>query len=853
MAKYPATIAQWGLVSGIRQDTSDLVIVHPTPGPFGPQARKGQLIIVAEAAGDVSRGREACTLVAQTLHATFYESSSGSLTSALRQAMHAANTALYQYNFQSPPHKRTMIGVSAAVLHGSDLYLAQVSPCQAFVSHAGKLRALPNPVGWIGGAQSGPALGSTGMLGTSLGSEPEFFRSVLQPGDSVALCSSNIARLLSRSQGEELLCFADAGAIAEGLYTLCRRASLPEAHAVVIEVLSALSAEAQHAPLSAVGVSERGKLAVGKVGAWLGDVATEAQLAVQGRPRPKEGANGPAEAAPPAPTAVGQALLDTVPVGDAEPLPLSAFLGEGDYGGVVRPPAPKRDRRIDLGDNTGTPLDFTALPKRGSPPTPSLGERATLPFRRVLVGMLGNVASGPRRSRRALEDGPRQSPKVRGLSYRRTRPPFPWVNLGVLCILFGLLVVVGLRANRSRDASTAQVAITAVQSALQAARAATTSDAAQAQLTLAADNLEKIEPLIASGLITTSKTVTWRSYQALLQDYDAAMAQINQIGFFDDFATLFTLPSAAQRIQRLVLAPDSAQVVPTFTENVYVLDNQGTVFVRTPADTAPRALLADGYTAAGVTVGKISELLWRNDQPLALERNPDPSNPFMIAYLSGSDGWFSTNLPGSEWLPEGDTAPMTSFGGNLYVWNATAQKYYGVATQLLKYGTGRYADVPDEWITARDPKASDNVVSVAIDGNVYLLHSDASISVYDGGSFAKRFAAPDLLTPVVAVSRFCITPDETNPDNPLEITRPGHIYILDTQNERVLQLSKSDGRLIQQMQARTQGPLNQLTDVQVDEGRSVVYLANGGSVLRAKLPTPPTPSGGETATPSTTP
>src|SRR3712207_8606743 len=38
----------------------------------------------------------------------------------------------------------------------------------------------------------------------------------------------------------------------------------------------------------------------------------------------------------------GASLLDRVPVGDVDPLPLSAFVGEGPYGGIIRPPAPKR-------------------------------------------------------------------------------------------------------------------------------------------------------------------------------------------------------------------------------------------------------------------------------------------------------------------------------------------------------------------------------------------------------------------------------------------------------------------------------------------------------------------------------
>ena len=455
MTKYNTAIAQWGLVSGIRQDASDLIVLHPAPSRFSPQARKGQLLLVAEAAGDIARGREACTLVAATLHDTYYDDGISSITSSLRKAMRAANAALYEYNFNAPIHKRTTVGLSAAVLQGSDVYMAQVPPTQAFVAHAGKLRALPNPTSWVGGAQSGPSFGMDGALGTSLGSEPEFFRSVIQPGDTIVLCSSNLARLLSKQQAEELIRFADVGTVAEGLYALCRRASLPEAHAAVIEILPALSAEAQQAPLSAAGVSERGKLAVEKMGDWIGDVATEAQLALRSRPAPQSAMEQPhpvpepsavaaSSAAQPLTATVlppGRPMLETVPVGDPDTLPLSAFIGEGEYGGIVRPPSTKKDRRIDLGDNTGMPLDFTALPKRTPQPPPSISERATLPVRHLLANVLGGLANTRRRTRRLAAPDPQQRPRVRGLSYRHTRAPFPWVNVGLLLLAFAVLVI----------------------------------------------------------------------------------------------------------------------------------------------------------------------------------------------------------------------------------------------------------------------------------------------------------------------------------------------------------------------------------------------------------------------------
>ncbi|MBA3944728.1 MAG: hypothetical protein H0X37_09230 [Herpetosiphonaceae bacterium] len=862
MTKYHTAIAQWGLVSGIRQDASDLIVLHPAPSRFSPQVRKGQLLVVAEAAGDLARGREACTLVSATLHDTYYDDGVSSITSALRKAMRAANAALYEYNFTAPVHKRTTVGLGAAVLQGGDLYIAQVPPTQAFVAHAGKLRGLPNPVSWIGGAQNGPGFGMAGALGTSLGSEPEFFRSVIQPGDTIVLCSSNLARLLSKQQAEELICFADVATVAEGLYTLCRRASLPEAHAAVIEILPTLSIEAQQAPLSAAGVSERSKLAVEKVGNWLGDIAGEAQLAVRSRPTLLQAAAQP-DAVPASVTITtsarqpamsvttlpGHALMETVPVGDVEPLPMSAFIGEGDYGGIVRPPAPKKDHRIDLGDNAGIPLDFTALPKREPQPLPAWHERASLPLRHAVARVLGGMANTGRRTRRIAAPEPQPRPKVRGLSYRRTRPPFPWINVGLLLLAFAVLVIGGLQINRRRDSARVRDAIHAVDQAITAAQNASDDTTAHEQLVIAQKNLQNITPLLANGLITTTKTANWNSYQLLLRSYDSAMASINHIGFLGDLTKVATLPDAAGQISRLLLATDPTTTTGALSEPIYLLDGAaGIVYAQEGGAIHP--VLSQGDSLAGNSkVGKISDLLWRDDNPLALERNPDATNPFIIAYPRGKDKWLVNKLQASEWLPGKDTPPVAVYGGHLYLWNADAKLHYGVTNQLMKYSSGHYGDVPTEWITTRKPGGLDEVVNMAIDGTVYLLHPNGSVSVFQNQAFKRELPPPPLADPIVTVNRFFVTPDEVDAND--NVTQQGHIYILDTQHERVVEVDKGDGHVLQQMQTHQPGALNQLRDLQVDEVHNFIYLANGNQALRANLPVPPPPRS-STTNPATT-
>lgn len=889
MARVHTTIAQWGLVSGIRQDESDLALVVPAPSRFAPEARKGQLLVVVEAEGDVSRGRNACALVASTIRDAYYEDASSSITSSLRKALKAANGELYRFNFEAPAHKRATVGVTCAVIHGQDLFIAQVPPAQAYVSHAGKLRAVPNPLSWTGGALGGRAVGYSTALGTSLGSEAEFFRSVLQPGDIVTITSSNIARLLGKAQAEQLICLADAATIAHALYELCRRNHLPEAHALVVEIMPELSAEARHAPLSRAGVSERGKLAAERVGEWGLSLVAEARrtlrrdravpatavkdegvtdsalAAVADEQEPMVVEGEPAAFLPPpgivpaldAPisnghTADAGSLIDRVPVGDPDPLPLSAFIGEGPYGGIVRPPAPKREKRVDLGDNQGMPVDFAALPRKAEPPPPTFWDRLTLPLRMTLVAMLGALANLPRRLRhaerpRAFEGQQRpMRTKVKGLSYRRERTPIPWLNLLLIVGVLTLLVVVGLQQNRRRDQRTVDTKLAQVESTVTAAEAAPSDADAQQRLRDAAQALDELAPLQRSGLLTETKTVSWSRYQQILQHYDRARASINRIGVLENLQVVATLPNPNAQIARLVVATDPTSPTGLLADRLFVLDrggDSGTVYGLEGG--AFKAMLAPGQEAGSGVAGKIRDLLWREGEPMAVDR--DESNPFnaiATVYLHGDKGWLANRLQGSELLPLGSDIPAASFGGNFYLWDRKKQ-------QLMKYGSGYFGDLPSQWITNKGGATLDQVAGVQIDGDIYLLQTDGSISIFRGGAFQRTLPAPKVEPPVQTITRFYVSP-KTGDELTGDIRRDGAIFLLDTLNERVIELNKKDGAVLQQLQMRERGPLNRLSDLQVDSAHNVIYLANGNQVLRAQIPQPVAPPAREARPAATT-
>jgi hypothetical protein len=322
-------------------------------------------------------------------------------------------------------------------------------------------------------------------------------------------------------------------------------------------------------------------------------------------------------------------------------------------------------------------------------------------------------------------------------------------------------------------------------------------------------------------------------------------ATINRIGVLNDVSVVAMLPTTGAQAARIVLATDPATVTGLLEQRLYVLDrgNEGGSVYELGAGGLQQVLTPE-QQAGTLVAGKIRELLWRDDNPLALDRDENPLNPVATAYLRGGDGWLASRLQGSELLPPGDI-PAASFAGNLYLWDSENR-------QLMKYTSGQYGDLPTEWIVDRGAASLDQVIGIQIDGNIYLLRNDGSVVVFSGGVYQRTLPVPSLALPVQTITRFYVTPDIVD-EATGTVLKAGSIFLLDTLNERVIQIAKADGAVIQQLVAREPGQFNRLMDLQVDAARNQIFLANGDEVLRAQLPEPPLPRGSEPgATPEAT-
>jgi hypothetical protein len=219
--------------------------------------------------------------------------------------------------------------------------------------------------------------------------------------------------------------------------------------------------------------------------------------------------------------------------------------------------------------------------------------------------------------------------------------------------------------------------------------------------------------------------------------------------------------------------------------------------------------------------------MWRIDNIVAVAQNGD-NGPFTFFFRNG-DRWRFSNLAGSEeWGAVDEHFRIANYEGNLYIWGAAVG-------QVLKYFSGNYGDFATPWIQNDKGQKPESAIDMAVDGNIYLLQPDGHILVFESGEFKREIVPQGITPPLVTAANFFVTGD--GPDN-------GSIFLVD-RSGRILQIDKQTGALIQQIRVRPESPiqLDQLINIFVDDraGQPVLYLVNGGQILRASLPDQPRP------------
>ncbi len=836
MVRYETYTSQLQLLDGTRRPGEELVLVTLPASPLAPEARKGQMIALLETSRENPRWREACQLVMHTLRKQFAADTTYSATAVLRRALTAANQSLYNQNTGQPPHKRVFVGITCVVVRQSDVYVAQMRPAAAFVRAGGNVRTLPNI--------TSTAASTTTALGASLTIDPELYRATLQPGDCVLLCQQDLATfldqpgaLLARGTAEQICDGAIDLAETHGLNTCVVALTLatmaaPTVAAAPTSARNPLRAAAERMQEAAMDVRRRVDPAMRQASERAAERRTHEQrtaaqlheLPAEPPPMPGVPLPRPLDLGPSLAEQVAEqrtSLLGSVPNRTVEEVQPSFYLGEMPSYSIVA-----QERRIDLSDTAAQAAlgrTRTVHPAAALPPT--VGERVMAPLSRAANAMI--VANRRRKLRRAPPSAMARSRK-RGLSYRRERPSFPWMRLLLLVLIVALAIVYGRSIAQQQQVEVVTGALDQAAEAVNSIRNAPDEAAAQSQVDAAEIAIEQVR---ATGAITATEQDRVR-YEAILREYERSRAAVRRLSYFEDLTEIGQHPQAdaGSTFSTIVAPPPPQSITDTQTfSDLYMLDStQGVLYQVAKAGGTPAPSLSPtDIDQDGLPVGRVRTIAWRLDNVVAIAQTE--GGPFTY-YFRDNGVWRRSILGGSsDWARTvTERFQLSTYAGNLYVWGA-------LPGQLLKYASGQPGDIYAPWI-GDSQHQTDATIGVAIDRDVYLLQPDGMIYVYSGGLFVREMAPPAVKPALITPQTFVVTGlDDAD----------GSIFLVDLQNERIIQTDKQTGALIQQVQAPPDGPfrLDRLTGLAIDESgpRPILYMLNGAQILRATLPNPPAP------------
>lgn len=851
MPKYATRTSQFGLVDGTRQPASDLLAIAEPRTPFGPEARKGRLYIAIETTADCAGGCQPCQLVARSVRKAFYSNTSYSVTSSLREAMLAGNKALYEHNFSIPRHQRAYIGLTCAVLKERDLFLAQVAPAQAYVLAGGKLRALPIHPSWRSAHISAAPFIQSSALGASLFVDPELYRCLLQPRDTLLLCSSNLAHLLSAADIEAILRHQEPAETLDHLAGHCSDHGLQSAHAIAVQLVTQArqGAHSRATPGPSLGAQGR-KLWHALGGRFARRDAQPAEPADPPAASPRHPLTSYTEADanalrtpppeqpimltsfPPRPQPIdmGESLEARHEQANAERLarlPPSAFLGEGNDERML----PNPQEPIDLSDMA---LLTQARPYRARYQHRPLADMRWPEQLLMPVRWLGAELANQFSRRPAIRSSP--SLASRSASGRRAdvlpqRQPFPWMKLLTLLVLLAVLIIYGLNMSQRSADDRALAYLEEAEARMEAVAAAPDISSAAERLQ---DAEQALEALQTTTLITSTNPAFWLRYQDIQRDYEQALGGVYRLNFLDEPTVLAEHPLPGGRFDSVVIPAATTTVTQNYAlealQYIYALDgtSEEPQLFRIPrAGGAPEPYLSPGEVVGATIVGPLRGQLWRFDSVIAIDEGIDGFG----YYFRNNEGWNYTRMGGSEAWTSRRRIDLETFAGNLYVWGAWPN-------EILKFSPGRYANAPEFWIDPEGLEGQDlgTSVDMAIDGRIYLLQPNGTILVLELGRFERAIVPENMTPPINAVTRLIVTEDQAG---------QGWVFLLDTLGERIIQLDKESGQLIQQVKMRRDSPIqfNLLTAFAVDTStiKPIVYVVNGGQIIRVALPAPPAP------------
>ena len=288
---------------------------------------------------------------------------------------------------------------------------------------------------------------------------------------------------------------------------------------------------------------------------------------------------------------------------------------------------------------------------------------------------------------------------------------------------------------------------------------------------------------------------------SLTADVTSALAVLDAVYEVKDFKTvadLAQLVTGSLSVTRAVVGGDQA----------YVLDAKGKRVLRVPLDgsSAPETILQDGQPGGFVTAARPAQIAW-SEQTQSLLMIDDKRQAF--AYFPASNGTLPLTIRAADGIGSFDA--VAGSGGNLYVLDLKSN-------QVWRYLPGQ-GGFDSERTALLDQADLRNATELAVGQDVYVLDTRQGIRRFVGKAEAA-FPIAGIDTPLVSPASISVLPGSNR------------IGVADRGNKRIIVVS-AEGAFLRQIVSPS---FTDLRAVSVDEGKGLLYVLNGDTLLQAAFP-----------------
>lgn len=840
---FNVQVATVSVVDGMWQDQPDNVATF-VEARLGELARgRGNLYICLDVSGEVEGRSEIERALIEVIRDTF-ASGRGSISFALSEALRAANAHLYELNRQVARESRRMAGVSAVILRGNDLYIAQVGPAVVYVEAGEKLTRYPQESDWF--VEDAPLIPPQGTASAPLGIRREFASDLAHAsvgtGDVFVLATRALTQLAST---EELaIAFTERSAqdIASHVEELGQDTDMT---ALIAELID---------PQAAVGIDKEPEMEARE--------HPVQQPHIESLPVPLDSLVPLDESEPPLETPGGEP--DEEPVWKQPPTPIYARVEpelHWDDDETDESESPESDSETQ--SEAPQPVFASVAAAMPVPNTPAFTPRqptrqeweAELERRRqeraarrtvqkenvsravggvtgtlmMLVAAVGGVFSRAfgavnwdgigKQTNRGLNITigalisffvllvrlvlPGATPRATSLIPRRTTSDPIWLKALalVLPVLFLSLALGRYFVEVGNQDARVEALIAQADTVVKQAEVNPDKVEAHQQLDGALKTIREAQALRDSP---KAKEVLYRIQDQLME--------------LDGVAVLRWLPSVAQ-----VTGAQFKQVA-TSDQDVFLLDGRGRVyqFIINDASGESKPVLGDGTVlkigdvVGDSTVAKIQMLVstTRGQDKAAMVVVTDNA---LLSYDLEAALWSAS--PVTDYGQWGDLRASASFNGNVYLLDAKNGQIY-----RYTLNAAGYTPKATNYFPADDLPQLNKAVDMAIDGDIWVLNDNGTVQRFRSG-ISIPFELGALPTPL---------------KNPVAIfTRPevDSLYIADAGNHRIVEFDKN-GKFVRQFKpdAQNDAVFKNLRDFFVNETKRKLYFANLNAAYMANVP-----------------